>query len=155
MSLNNIIMTCASSFENEGVAFDADDVLVCLYRDHADEVSKFGQHLARAELRRRVSIVLKRSSGEDPNEEYEQLSLHGFEKAPKNVPFYDGERVRYIPTLGAKRAHLKSAIKLRDDNIRFCEDRRAEYRAMLDLIEQHKADITFGEAIKREQHATT
>lgn len=149
MSLNKIIEQCASVIANEGGEFDADDVLTCLYRDYSAQVSEYGDSLIRSDMKRRISSVLKRRAGENPEEEYEQLSLHGFENAPRNVPFYDGEKVRYIATLSAKRSHLLSAIKLREDNVTFCVARKKEYLKMLDYIDQHHEDITFGEAIKR------
>jgi hypothetical protein len=49
------------------------------------------------------------------------LSLEGFEFAPAVLPFYDGDKVRYIATLHAREAHLLGAIKLRLDNIAFWE----------------------------------
>jgi hypothetical protein len=146
VSLTNLIMKCATGIECEGIEFDADDVLACMYRDHREEVDKYAANMMRAELRRRISSLLKRRAGEDPTEDYEQLRLTGFENAPRNVPFYDGEKVRYIPAEAARKTHLLSAIKLRDDNITFCVERKKEYVKMLDLIEHHGGEITFGEA---------
>jgi hypothetical protein len=148
MSLTGLIEKCALAIEGEGIEFDADDVLACMYRDYKSDVDEHAANMMRSELRKRISSVLKRRAGVDPNDEYEQLSLHGFENAPRNVPFYDGEKVRYIPTLSAKRPHLLSAITLRDDNITFCVERKKEYTKMLDFIDQHGGSITFGEALK-------
>ena len=148
MSLVTIIADCTTMLEKAGKEFDADDVIEIMYRDHADEISvEFGAGKIRSAVRQRVCLHLKRRAAEDPNSQYDQVCLAGFDTAPCNVPFYDGHKVRYIPTLSAKTSHLLSAIKLRKDNIGFCEMRNREYLKMLDYINQHGGDITFGEAI--------
>ena len=64
--------------------------------------------------------MLKRKAGQDPNDlHYEQSKCSDLKLRRSSCLFYDGTKVRYIHTLKARRRHLLSAIKLRQDNIKF------------------------------------
>jgi len=106
-----------------GEEFDAEDVLECLYANYPQEVAGYSTNLARAALRQQVTIELERRSGLDPLQPYPQLNIEGFESVPALLPFYDGDKVRYIATLHAREAHVCGAIKLQEDKIAFWEAR--------------------------------
>lgn len=146
LTLNAAISDCTDALSGEGLEFDAADVYRCLFERFRDVADSYAARLTRSAINRQISSVLKRKAGQEAGEEYEQLALVGFENAPRNVPFYDGKRVRYIGLLFATEAHLLSAIKLRRDNIAFCVARVDEYERALDFL-RHSGKRTFGEAV--------
>ncbi len=148
LTLGSAISECADALSGEGVEFDSEDVFRCLSEKFADVIGVYSDRLTRAAINRQINQILKRKAGQDPGEEYEQLALAGFDNAPRNVPFYDGKRVRYIGSLHATESHLLSAIKLRRDNIAFCVARVDDYERMIDFL-RHSGKRTFGEAVSQ------
>ncbi len=146
LTLFSAIAECCDDLSERGVEFDVSDVASELRERFSGLVRDYENRLTAQAINKAIASVLKRKAGEEMGEQYEQLSIAGFENAPRNVPFYDGKRVRYISAMASTTAHLVSAVKLRDDNIRYCLARKGEYERMHDLIRSHGCR-TFGEAI--------
>jgi hypothetical protein len=153
MSLKQIIEQCIHQLANAGHEYDADDVLECLYKNHGDDVNDYSARLARSELRQRIISILKQRAPHDPDTKFEQLSLAGFEKVPRTIPFFDGTKVRYIEVLFARRQHFAAAMIQQDRNISFCAANRTLMQQMHDFVAQYGDDVTFSDALNRNSKA--
>jgi hypothetical protein len=70
---------------------------------------------------------------------------------PRNVSFQGGE----VGTFEARRSHFEGALKLCEDAISSMLERQGKYKRMLDFLNQHDGDITFGEALNRQTAKTS
>ena len=156
MSLHDIIKHCCAVVREELDEHDPEDVLVCVKRDHADEIREHVELHTDKVLRDLIRRELKREAGTEHTDSCLQLEIAGIEKIPASLSFYDGNRVRFISTMKARAEHFRSAIKLREDAAGYSAQMARKLRTLLDLLESHGGGetATLGDALIREPITT-